>query len=120
MCSIEDMLSELRKVDYEAGLMQEELKGAKEIMATIRSAIANKMLSGDRPVRSITTDTAKVTIRNGAQKVKITDKDKLPDSVYKITKSIDEPLIKAMLSNGSVEGAELTSGVQTVSIEWKK
>ncbi len=119
MCSIEELLDELREIDLVVGVMKEDMKGAKETMAHIRSAIADKMLGGDCPVRSLTTDKAKVIIRNGAQKVKITNKDKLPDNVYKTKKTVDEPLVKAMLINGSVEGAELVTGSQTVSIEWR-
>ena len=53
---------------------------------------------------------ATITIQNAPAKVVITDEEKLPDSVMKVSVSVDKVKLKEMLKEGPVDGAELSNG----------
>lgn len=53
---------------------------------------------------------ATITIQNAPPKVVITDEEKLPDEVMKVSVSIDKVKLKEMLKEGPVDGAELSNG----------
>jgi hypothetical protein len=53
---------------------------------------------------------ATITIQNAPAKVVITDEEKLPDEVMKVSFSVDKVKLKEMLKEGPVDGAELSNG----------
>lgn len=59
---------------------------------------------------------ATLTIQNSPSKVVITDESKLPDEVFKITKTVDKIKLKDLLKDGPILGAELSNGGQMLVV----
>lgn len=58
-----------------------------------------------------------LSIRAGAPSVAITDEAKLPESAWKVTRSIDKAAIRAALKSGAaVPGAEMAAGMPSLSV----
>lgn len=71
-------------------------------------------------VRKVELPEATVSIRNGTQKVLITDEDQLSDILCRFKREPDKTKIKELLTTGQpVKGAELSNAEPTISIRTK-
>lgn len=97
-------LKELETVKQSLAVRIAEYKHAIE---TIRNGIKNTMLSHN--LKSIVHKDYKLTLKNVAPSVEISDESLLPEQYFKIKKEVNKALIKAVLGTGSkIDGAQLS------------
>lgn len=60
-----------------------------------------------------------VALRAGLPSAVITDEEALPEGVWRVTRAVDKTLLKQVLENGPVPGAEIRNGMPSLTIRTK-
>lgn len=122
------VMSKLVAMDREANAMAEAVKAQMSQMAERKARWTRKSeamrslmhkLMDAATARKLTLPEATISVRNVPPAVQITDENAVPDEYAVYERKIDKAALKKALQyGGSVSGATLGNGSETISIRW--
>lgn len=112
----------IKNLDAESKSVGEAIKS----MSTRKTALDNKikrmkeylvsnMLTAD--IKKLSNSELTVRINKGREGVYVIDEKLLPDAAFKITMAVSKTQIKALLEIGECKGAEIQTGLESVTIK---